>query len=86
MMNDRTTSRKIFSRLRIIGRQGLAIRGAGNSGTSNFMVISKVRAEDVAELKSWLKKSGHKLLHHDIQNKILQTKALKIMLQKKPGR
>lgn len=81
MMEHRTALRKIFSTLRILGRQGLAIRGAGNDENSNFMIILKARAEDVAELESWLKRTGNKWLHHDIQNEILQAMATKIMLE-----
>ena len=79
MMDHRTALRKIFSTLRSLGRQGLAIRGANNDDNSNFMAILKARAEDVVELETWLKRTGHKWLHHDIQNEILQAMATKIM-------
>lgn len=54
MMDHRTALRKVFSTLRILGRQGLVIPGANNDENSNFMAILKARAEDVVELESWL--------------------------------
>lgn len=79
MMHSRMALRKIFSTLRILGRQGLPIRGDDNDENSNFLAILRARAEDVAELESWMKKTGHKWLHHDIQNEILQTMATKVL-------
>lgn len=79
MMDHRTALRKIFSTLKILGRQGLAIRGADNDENSNFMAILRARAEDVSELESWLNRTGHKWLHHDIQDEILQGMAVKIL-------
>ncbi|CAH0555121.1 unnamed protein product [Brassicogethes aeneus] len=81
MMDHRTALKKIFSTLRILGRQGLAIRGAANDEDSNFMTILRARAEDVLELESWLSRTGHKWLHHDIQNEILEIMANKIMTE-----
>uniref|UniRef100_A0A6P4FBL9 Zinc finger MYM-type protein 1-like n=1 Tax=Drosophila rhopaloa TaxID=1041015 RepID=A0A6P4FBL9_DRORH len=78
-MDNRTALRKIFSTLRILGRQSLAIRGADNDENSNFMVILKTRAEDVSELKSWLNRTGYTWLSHDIQNEILELMANKIV-------
>ncbi|CAH0547302.1 unnamed protein product [Brassicogethes aeneus] len=79
MMDHRTALRKIFSTLRILGKQGLALRGSENDENSNFMAILNARAEDVEELKSWLKRTGHKWLNHDSQNEILHMMATKIM-------
>ncbi|XP_011858192.1 PREDICTED: zinc finger MYM-type protein 1-like [Vollenhovia emeryi] len=72
-------STSLQNTLRILGRQGLAIRGTGNDENSNFMTILKARA-DVVELESWLKRTGHKWLHHDVQDEIVQAMATEIML------
>ena len=78
MMNHRTALRKIFSTLRIFGRQGLPIRGADDEN-SNFLTILRAQAEDVLELESGLKKTKYTWLHHDIQNEILEIMANKIV-------
>jgi len=46
-----------------------------NDDNSNFLAILKARTEDVPELKSWLQRDGHKWIHHDIQNEILDLMA-----------
>jgi len=79
MMNHRTALRKIFSTLKVLAKQGLPLRGINNNENSNFIQILKARAEDVSELESWLKRSGHKWLHHDVQNEILELMATKVM-------
>lgn len=81
MMDHRTALKKIFSTLRILGRQGLAIRGDANDEDSNFMTILRARAEDVSELESWLKRTNNKWLHHTIQNEILELMANKIITE-----
>lgn len=79
MMDHRTALKKIFSTLKILGRQGLAIRGAANDEDSNFMAILRERAEDVSELESWLGRKNEKWVHHTIQNEILEIMANKIL-------
>ena len=54
MMDHRTALEKIFITLKILGKQGLAIRGAANDENLNFMTVLRARAEDVSELESWL--------------------------------
>lgn len=79
MMNNRTALMKIFSTLKALARQGLPIRGAKNDENSNFMTFLKARAEDVAELKSWLQRDGYRWLHHDSQNEILELMATTVL-------
>ncbi|XP_025265106.1 zinc finger MYM-type protein 1-like [Camponotus floridanus] len=79
MMNHRTALRKIFSTLKVLAKQGLPLRGINNDENSNFIQILKARAEDVSELESWLKRNGHKWLHHDVQNEILELMVAKVM-------
>ncbi|XP_039312439.1 uncharacterized protein LOC105203331 [Solenopsis invicta] len=81
MMNHRTAQRKIFSTLKVLAKQGLPLRGINNDENSNFIQILKARAEDVSELESWLKRNGHKWLHHDVQNEILELMAAKVMAE-----
>ncbi|KAK7870340.1 hypothetical protein R5R35_003727 [Gryllus longicercus] len=45
------------------------------------MTILKARAEDVKELEDWLQRSGHKWLHHEIQNEILEAMARDVLLK-----
>lgn len=55
------------------------MRGDNNDENSNFMTFLKSRAEDVVELKSWLQRDGHKWLHHESQNEILQLMATTVL-------
>ena len=54
LMNHRTALKKIFGTIKVLSRQGLALRGADNDEDLNFRQILQERAEDVSELKSWL--------------------------------
>ena len=79
MMNYRTGLKKIFGTIKVLSRQGLALRGADNDGDSNFRQILQERAEDVSELKSWLSRKGYKWLHHNAQSEILEMMAMKVL-------
>lgn len=79
MWDNRTALRKIFSTIKLLGQQGLPLRGHDDEN-SNFLRILKARAEDVSELESWLLRSGNKWLHHDIQNEILEMMAENVLL------
>lgn len=79
MMNNRTALRVIFRTLRFFARQGIPLRGTDNDENSNFLQLLKERAEDVNELETWLKRTEHKWLSHDIQNEILELMANKIV-------
>lgn len=79
MMDNRTALLKIFSTLKALARQGVPIRGSHNDENSNFMTIVKTRAEDVGELKSWLQRDGHRWLHHDSENEILDLMATTVL-------
>ena len=62
---------KIFTSLRFLGCQGLAIRGK-EEATSNLAMLLQERMEDAAELKQWLKqKKKIKYLSPAITNEIL---------------
>ena len=53
MKENRVTLEKIFTSLKFLGCQGLAIRGK-EEATSNLAMLLQERMEDVAELKQWL--------------------------------
>lgn len=81
MLDNRKALLKIFSTLRALAKQGLPIRGDNNDEKSNFMTFLKARAEDVLELKSWLQRDGHRWLHHESQNEILELMATTVLSQ-----
>lgn len=79
MMQHRVALRKIFSTVKVLAQQGLPFRGGDNDENSNFIRILKARAEDVPQLESWLGRSGHKWLHHNTQNEILELMASSVI-------
>ena len=71
MKENRIALVKIFTSLRLLGRQGLPIRGKVEE-ESNLMNLLDERADDVVELRNWLKrKSKFKWLSPEITNEIL---------------
>lgn len=71
MSQSRVALLKIFSTIRLLGQQGLPLRGDGSDENSNFIRFLTLRSEDVPELKRWLSSDSKKWLSHDIQNEIL---------------
>ena len=76
----------ILRTIRVLGRQGLALRGKYKSDgdergelDSNFMQFLKIQAEEDPTLTKWMKKSQNKFLSPDIQNELLCIMALKII-------
>ena len=72
---------KIFTSLKFLAAQGLAIRGHEEID-SNFRQLIALRAEDDEELKKWIAKDyGKKYtrLSHDISNEILEMFAHNVM-------
>ena len=61
MKENRVALEKIFTSLRFLRCQGLAIRGK-EEATSNLAMLLQERMEDVAELKQWLKRNEKKVL------------------------
>ena len=55
---------KIISNIKFLARQGLPLRGHGDESDSNFMQLMKLRAEDNAQIISWLEKKTDKYIHH----------------------
>lgn len=60
----------IFTTVKYLCRQGLAIRGHEDVN-SNFLQLLELRKKDVPELKDWLGRSGYKWISHDVQNEII---------------
>lgn len=78
MLENRTALHKIFSTVKMLGVQGLPLRGHIDE-RSNLNQFLKTRSEDVPELRNWLGRSGHKWLSHDVQNEILEMMASTVL-------
>ena len=71
MKENRIALIKLFTSLRLLGRQGLPVRGKVDK-ESNLMNLRHERADDVVELRNWLKrKSKFKCLSPELTNEIL---------------
>lgn len=70
---------KIIESVRYLAVQGLALRGHLEE-KSNFSELLRLRSQDIPQLKSWLERSGHKWIGHEIVNEILLV--LSLQLQK----
>ncbi|XP_031781362.1 zinc finger MYM-type protein 1-like [Nasonia vitripennis] len=77
MMENRTALNKIFSTIMLLAKQGLAFRGHEDK-YSNLHQLLLLRCEDVPELKTWMARSGHKWLHHEVVNEIIALMANEI--------
>ena len=79
--------RAILSTIRFLGRQGLPLRGTffnddvegGSESNSNFLQLLHLRANDIPQLKEWLKKARDKFTSPSIQNELLEIMALDIL-------
>ena len=69
---------KIFSVLRVLTRQGEALRGHAEE-ESNFFQHLKCLAEGNEELTAWIGKKTFRFISPKIQNEIVQTMALDIL-------
>lgn len=66
----RTAMMCIFTTVKFLCRQGIAIRGHEDI-SSNFWQLLNLRKDDRQELAEWLGRSGYKWTSHDIQNEII---------------
>lgn len=71
--------RTALSKIKVLAQQGLALP-RNDDDSSNLVKILKICFEDVSKLDR-LKRTGHKWLHHDTQNQILELMANKILSQ-----
>ena len=84
MIDNRTALNKIFWSIMFLAEQGLAFQGQEDK-KSNLQRLLLLRCEDVPELKTWITRSGHKWLHHEVVNEIITLMAdeiRKIILNK----
>ncbi len=64
MQAARVALKKIFHTVQVLAQEGIPFRGHDDSN-SKLMTILRMRAEDVPELKAWLKRDSQmKWLHH----------------------
>ena len=68
----------IAENLRFLSRQGIAIRGDGNEGDSNFHQLLLLRSADNPELAQWLDKKKDKYTSPEIQNEVLKVMAISL--------
>ena len=69
---------KIFSSVRYLGAQGIALRGKTDE-SSNFKQLLFERASDFPHLKTWLERpTKHKWISPEIQNEILMDFSLAV--------
>ena len=61
----------IAESIRFLARQGIALRGDGNEGDSNFTQLLHLRAVDQPQLLPWLERKTDKYTSPQVQNKIL---------------
>ena len=70
---------KILSNIRFLGRQGLALRGAGDGSNSNFVQLFKLHAEDNPRLLDWFACKTDKYASGEKQNRILKVMAQQVL-------
>lgn len=83
MVRARTCLMAIFTSLRFLCRQGLAIRGH-DEVNSNFRQLLELRKNDLPDLSAWMGRTGYKFFSHDILNEIislLSDSVLRIVIQ-----
>ncbi|KAK3922747.1 Zinc finger MYM-type protein 1 [Frankliniella fusca] len=73
----RVALRAIFTTLQKLAQQGLAIRGK-TMENSNLLQMLELRAQDITELDSWLKRRV-KFLSPEVQNEILELMAHQVL-------
>ena len=61
----------IAENVRFLARQGIALRGDGDEGDSNFMQLLYLRAVDQPQLLTWLKRRTDKYTSPQVQNELL---------------
>ena len=61
----------IAENIRFLARQGIALRGDGNKGDSNFTQVLHLRVVDQPQLLPWLERKTDKYTSPQVQNKIL---------------
>ncbi|KAE8740867.1 hypothetical protein FOCC_FOCC013613 [Frankliniella occidentalis] len=74
---SRVALKAIFTTLMVLARQGLAIRGK-TMENSNLIQMLNLRARDIPELDSWLKRRV-KFLSPEVQNEMLEIMANEIL-------
>lgn len=78
MKRARIALLKIFSTVRYLCQQGIAIRGHEDAD-SNIIELLNERAEETPELKSWLSRSTSKWLSHDVLNEYIELLAKSVL-------
>ena len=69
----------IAENIRFLARQGIALRGDGNEGDSNFTQLLRLRAVDQPQLLTWLERKTDKYTSPQVQNEILTVMACTVL-------
>ena len=70
---------QILSNIRFLACQGCVIRGDHDESDSNFTQLLKLREEDDPKLSHWMKRKSNKFTSAEMQNKMLEIMALKVL-------
>ena len=65
--------------MRLLGRQGLAIRGDGNELDGNFQQLLRMKAMDNPNLAEWLRQKENVYTSPEIQNDIIKVMGLHVL-------
>lgn len=77
--DNRQLFMKILENIKFLARQGIALRGDGSGGDSNFLQLLKLWGQDDLRISGWMAKKTDKYTSPDMQNEILQIMALHIL-------
>ena len=73
---------KVMTSLQFLARQGLPVRGDGESELSgNLSQLLSLRSQDDPTLVEWLKRKTDKYTGHDMQNEIVQVTGHRVLRQ-----
>ena len=70
---------KIFTAIKFLCRQGLALRGDGCENNSNFKILLLVLAEIDQNLNQWMKRKENVYTSPTIQNEIIKVMGVKLL-------
>ena len=76
---NREALHQIFTAIRFLCRQGLALRGDGCEKDGNFTQLLLMKAELDANLQEWMKRKGNTYTSPDIQNEIIKVMGIKLL-------
>ena len=70
---------QIFSSVKYLGRQGLALRGDGNEKDGNLIQLLLMKAKQDKNLSQWMKRKKDVYTSPEIQNEIVKVLGVKVL-------